>query len=89
MAAALPPLDPPGILARSTGLRVVPKNGLSVVTPPPSSCTSQCSVWQWRHNSSFSSTKKPMMPISAKLRREARLDASSTSETRIRVHVHE
>jgi hypothetical protein len=37
-AAAEPPLDPPGMRVTSRGLRVVPKNGLMVVTPPPSSC---------------------------------------------------
>ena len=36
-AAADPPLEPPAIRARSRGLCVVPKNGLIVVTPPPSS----------------------------------------------------
>ena len=36
-AAADPPLDPPAIRDRSCGLCVVPKNGLIVVTPPPSS----------------------------------------------------
>src|SRR5262245_27324 len=36
-AAADPPLEPPGIRVRSIGLRVVPKNGLIVVTPPPHS----------------------------------------------------
>src|SRR5688500_8951313 len=36
-AAADPPLDPPAMRLTSQGLRVVPKNGLIVVTPPPSS----------------------------------------------------
>src|SRR5687767_3339802 len=36
-AAADPPLEPPAMRARFQGLRVVPKNGLIVVTPPPSS----------------------------------------------------
>lgn len=37
-AAADPPLDPPGMRVESIGLRVAPKNGLIVVTPPPNSC---------------------------------------------------
>jgi hypothetical protein len=36
-AAAAPPLDPPGVIARFQGLRVMPKSGLSVTALWPSS----------------------------------------------------